>query len=368
MTTETAHSLFSDPSNNALLRRFSLELGLLPQDSVSPPGFLINLSQIVELMIANPARFDEFASVNIEWIGRHFIDEIGKFFGVEMGRRQALLRSIFTAAYRFLCELEFTQPAEPSIEVRKVMNFVHDNLEAFEGTDRQQLVYAAYTMPAQVSKKLIGHPAVVEFRRFSETVEASRKLKEQWDGDLERRQSLLQGLADNVKRVTSEYNFVGLVSGFQALKRIKERERMASFGSLLVLGFLLLGVPSLQFGVALWRIAELEKYRATAMYLLPSLLAIELILVYIFRVVLAQFRSVKAQLLQLDLRIALCQFVESYSEYVSRIRENDSAALVKFESLIFSGLVADESGIPSTFDGIEQVANLIRSLRGESKS
>ena len=79
------------------------------------------------------------------------------------------------------------------------MNFVHENLEAFEGNERQQLVYAAYTMPAQVAKKLIGHPAVTEFRKFSETVEASRDLRKQWDEDLDNRQNLLKGLSENMK-------------------------------------------------------------------------------------------------------------------------------------------------------------------------
>ncbi|MDI2145510.1 hypothetical protein KBJ94_26055 [Pseudomonas sp. ITA] len=85
---------------------------------------------------------------------------------------------------------------------------------------------------------------------------------------------------------------------------------------------------------------------------------------YFFRVVLAQFRSVKAQVLQLDLRIALCQFVQSYAEYSKKIRKDDPGALSKFEAIVFSSLVSESEGIPSTFDGAEQLANLIKSIRG----
>jgi hypothetical protein len=215
MPTESSTPLFADTSNNALLRRFVLELGILPKESVAPDGLLHNLDQIINLMIANPLKFDEYGSVNSGWIGEHFFRDIEAYFGALSEERQSIIRSIFTSAYRFLCELEFTQPGEPSIEVRKVIKFVHENLEAFEGNDRQQLVYAAYTMPAQVAKKLIGHPAVIEFRKFSETVEASRVLREQWDTDQNKREILLNGLSDNIKKVTSEYNFVGLVNGFQ---------------------------------------------------------------------------------------------------------------------------------------------------------
>lgn len=101
---------------------------------------------------------------------------------------------------------------------------------------------------------------------------------------------------------------------------------------------------------------------------LPTILALEVILIYFFRVVLSQFRSVKAQLLQIDLRVSLCQFIESYADYVGKLRKNDSTALNKFEALIFSGLVTEEAGIPSTFDGAEQIASLIRSVRGGGKA
>jgi len=367
MSTESTASLFANPIYNALLRRLVQDLKLLHKDLVTPVGLVGNLAQIIDLMIANPLKFDEYASVNSEWIGKQFFREIEEYFSESIEDRQAIIRTIFTSAYRFLCELEFTQPGEPSFEVRKVMNFVHENLEAFEGNERQQLVYAAYTMPAQVAKKLIGHPAVTEFRKFSETVEASRDLRKQWDEDLDNRQNLLKGLSENMKKLTSEYNFVGLVNGFQKMKEMKESERSFSFKSILGIGTLMLVLPAVQIAFVMGNLAEIEMHRSVLVYSLPTIVAVEIILLYFFRVVLAQFRSVKAQLLQVDLRISLCQFIESYAEYVSKLREKDSTALSKFEALIFSGLVAEESGIPSTFDGVEQVANLVRSLRGESK-
>lgn len=367
MPTESALSLFADPSNNALLRRFVLELNILPSESVAPLGLLSNLDQVIDLMIANPLKFDEYGSVNSEWIGKHFFGLIEAYFDASTEKRQAIIRSIFTYAYRFLCELDFTQPGEPSFEVRRVMSFVHENLEAFEGNERQQLVYAAYTMPAQVAKKLIGHPAINDFRKFSETVEVSRALREQWDIDLEKRLNLITGLSENIKKVTSEYNFVGLVHGFQNLKKTKDGERCIAFWWLVIIGALMLALPVVQINFVIEKLAEIDKHRSILVYSLPTIIAVEIILLYFFRVILAQFRSVKAQLLQVDLRISLCQFIESYAEYVSKLREKDSAALSRFEALIFSGLVAEESGIPSTFDGVEQVANLIRSLRGVSK-
>lgn len=325
------------------------------------------MAQILDLIIANPDTFDEFASVNIEWIGRTFINEITNYFEMPQGKRPDLIPSIFTSAYRFLCELEFTQPTDPSFEIRRIMNFVHENLESFSGTDRQQLVYAAYTMPAQVAKKLISHPSVIEFRKFSETVEESRNLKKQWDSDLDKRQQLLQGLSANISKITSDYNFVGLVHGFQRLKQDKERERTFSFTSLIIIAIAMLVFPLAQLGFVIMHLDVIDAHKTTLVYSLPTILAVEIILLYYFRVVLGQFRSVKAQLLQIDLRISVCQFIESYADYITNLRTKDSSALSKFEALIFSGLVTEEAGIPSTFDGAEQIASLIRSIRGTAK-
>ncbi|WP_114972212.1 hypothetical protein [Rhodoferax ferrireducens] len=367
MTTESSSALFTVPSNAALLRRLVQDLRTLPSEAIPPEGMTHHLAQIVDLMISNPEKFDEFAAVNVEWIGASFMGEIKNYFDLPPENRPSVVRSVFTSAYRFLCELEFTQPGEPSFEVRRIMNFVHDHLEDFTGTDRQQLIYAAYAMPAQVAKRLIGHPSVTEFRKFSETVEASRKIKEEWDKDLDERQKLLQGLASNIGNITSAYNFVGLVHGFQGLKEKKEEERKFSFVSIILIGLAMTVLPLAQLSFVAINLETIESHKGTLVYTLPTIIAIEIILLYFFRVVLGQFRSVKAQLLQIDLRVSLCQFIESYADYVTKLRNKDSSALSKFEALVFSGLVTEESGIPSTFDGAEQIASLIRSIRGGAK-
>jgi hypothetical protein len=111
-------------------------------------------------------------------------------------------------------------------------------------------------------------------------------------------------------------------------------------------------------------VETIESKKGLLVYTLPTIVAIEVILIYFFRVVLAQFRSVKAQVLQLDLRIALCQFVQSYAEYSVKVKKDDPNVLAKFEAVVFSSLVSENERIPSTFDGTEQLANLIKSVRG----
>jgi len=86
------------------------------------------------------------------------------------------------------------------------------------------------------------------------------------------------------------------------------------------------------------------------------------IFIYYFRVLLFNYKSVKSQLLQIELRKTLCRFIQHYTEYSSQIKEKDSESLGKFENIIFSGIVSNEEKFPST-DGIEQLGKLIKAAK-----
>lgn len=363
MQTTPRVPFFAAPENLEALRLYSRTLrsivSMSNSDQIANP-----LLQIIDLMIANAARFDEYCTSNIEWIGEKFMSQVRAFPEMPFKERPAEIASAFTSAFRFLCELEFTQPADPSFEVRRISQFVDNNLELFTDNDRQQITFARYSMPVQVAKKLLNDPAIAEFQKFSRTVEEATKLKADWDAELNQRSLHLESIKQGLKDATSSYNFVGLVDGFRQLARVKITERRIAFWSLITLALLMLTPPTAQLIYVFTHMETLEAKRGLLLYTLPTTLAVEVVLIYFFRVVLAQFRSVKAQVLQLDLRIALCQFVQSYAEYSVKIKKDDPNVLTKFEAVVFSSLVPESEGIPSTFDGAEQLANLIKSIRG----
>lgn len=94
-------------------------------------------------------------------------------------------------------------------------------------------------------------------------------------------------------------------------------------------------------------------------YLLPITVA-EIILIFYFRIILGQFNAVNAQLLQLKMRLSICQFIESYVDFKG---DNGQHNLEKFESLIFSNLMPSAEQVPSTFDGLEHLGKAIASLK-----
>lgn len=359
----TAASFFSKEENQAILRRFAVVLKSIQTIEPPAPDVLPPLKQFFKILIANTDAFDQHCATNIEWIGQSFIEQLTEFSETKLGDQVDSLTSIFTMAYRFLCELDFSQPNDLSFELRAIRNFVEENLEKFVGTARQQLVYANYVMPANITKRLIHSPALTEFKAFAETAKAASDLKQKWEEEIKAKSEEVESLRDGLSRITTTYNFVGLVNGFENLASAKKGERLRSFLSLLVLGGLMVAPVALQLWFTASHIDTIDAHRNTLVYSLPSLIALEVILLYLFRVVLLHFRGITTQLLQINLRISLCQFIQSYSEYSTKIKKQDASALEKFESLIFSSITSDSEALPSTFDGVEQIAKLVNSIR-----
>jgi hypothetical protein len=91
---------------------------------------------------------------------------------------------------------------------------------------------------------------------------------------------------------------------------------------------------------------------------------VELLMLYFFRIALLNYRSAKAQSLQLDLRIHLCRFIQNYATEANGMRTAAEKSLEKFETLIFSGIAANEETLPTTFDGLDHLAKLVKSIKG----
>ncbi|ULJ61705.1 hypothetical protein [Wielerella bovis] len=125
-----------------------------------------------------------------------------------------------------------------------------------------------------------------------------------------------------------------------------------------LIGAFIISVPFIKI------VSETEWTNITWQQLLISI-GLEFVLIYFFRVILNQYRAVETQIMQLELRLSLCQFIQAYAEYAKEIKKNDKDALEKFENLIFSSILSNDNNIPSTFDGMEQITQLIKELKSK---
>ncbi|MBA7771921.1 MULTISPECIES: hypothetical protein [Enterobacter] len=194
-------------------------------------------------------------------------------------------------------------------------------------------------------------------RRANDLEDAGRH----WDSILKENLAKSEKLNESLVMQANKFNFVGLYKGFAELGDNKSKELKSAKYLMFILGILIpfpLLIEILTFAESG---ALLSGWSSMAKNI--PILSLTLILVYFFRVSLLNFNSIRAQLIQIDLRKSLCQFIQNYATYAQEIREHNTELLVKFEEVIFSNIMPSEDKIPSTFDGIEQLTNLIGALK-----
>lgn len=101
--------------------------------------------------------------------------------------------------------------------------------------------------------------------------------------------------------------------------------------------------------------SEVGRVFMKIMLLLPFVVA-EVFLIFYFRIFLANFTSINAQILQLRMRMALCSFIEGYDKF--RVEHKD-LPYDKFDALIFSNLMSDADKIPSATDGLDVLSKIL---------
>ena len=164
-------------------------------------------------------------------------------------------------------------------------------------------------------------------------------------------------LKDKLDEYKTAFNFVGLSQGFENLLKQKNEAKKKTFrllASLAIAALLPLG-----FSFCKKFIANVD---ISWQSMLP-IIGLEFVLIYFLRVVLTHYHSIQTQIMQLELRQSLCQFIQSYAEYAKKIKTDDKDALEKFENLIFSSILSNPDKVPGTFDGVEGLTSLLKELK-----
>lgn len=167
----------------------------------------------------------------------------------------------------------------------------------------------------------------------------------------------LQTIYQKFDDIKNDINYLGLANAFLGLEGAKNTELKRYTWQMKIFGFLLLTPPAT---LVLWVFfAEDNDFTKYYLHSIP-LAAIELILIYFFRIVLKLYLNTKSQILQLKFRHNVCAFVHEYDGL-----KNDSSKIISdnFEKLIFSPIAPSDEKIPATFDGIEQFAKLIKECK-----
>ena len=95
-----------------------------------------------------------------------------------------------------------------------------------------------------------------------------------------------------------------------------------------------------------------------------ALLGVEVVVLYFFRIALKSYLLARSQETNLQLRLALCSFIEGYLDFSAKASSRKAdVGLQSFEALIFGNLPYDDPSLPATLDGIEQIAKILQSVK-----
>ena len=227
-----------------------------------------------------------------------------------------------------------------------------------ERIEDHQLLFAMYEMPIHIMNFYMGKEGLHTFIEYDKKREEVQKALDKLQIVLSEKLEEAERLKQCLDSYQTAFNFVGLSKGFENLLDKKRSAKKWTLSFLSALGIIVIAPLIFE----LWYF--IQGNDVTWQKMLP-VITLELILIYFFRVILNNYQSLQAQIIQIELRQALCQFIQSYAEYAKKIKKDDTGSLEKFESLIFSSILAHSDKIPGTFDGLESLTSLIKEWKSK---
>jgi len=307
-----------------------------------------------------PSEWDASCPFNIQHISGHLSTALSEDAFTNEG-----LDDVFSVLFRFLMERYISTPDEFISIFQSVRHFAIARSNEFSADAKVQIEYAIREMPIGLFKMVMNGESMQSIKTLHATIANIDNLRKEWDAELKLKTDEVNALRDALDKQTIAFNFVGLYEGFNTLSNIK---RLEIFRSRILVGFLaMLVISPLLFEIYRFIKADSSNLSLVHYASVIPIISITIIFIYFFRISLQSLNSSKAQRDQIELRKTLCTFIQHYVRYSAEIKKDDPDSLTKFENIIFSNILPNGNDIPSAYDGIEQLAKLITSVKS-SKS
>ena len=332
---------------------------------------------ILDLMIDSEDCWFSTCPFNYSHLEEYFVKRLQDLQFSPTNKNPELFDTIFLIAIRFLREamlVNYRQLKENTWDNKTYeeiwMWFKSLTNDDIYPTAISQLNYIQNDYSLMLLNDYLGNKSFQAFLNHEENIkkieqqsitlkETSNKIQKNFDEEMQKsvdeKLEKVEQLSDTLENLKQGFNFVALSDGFSRMLNEKKSSKKWILRLLFLIAVIISAIPAYKFlsdgGINLtWQQIAISA-------------GLELVLIYFFRVVLFHYRTVQTQIMQLDLRLSLCQFIQSYAEYAKEIKTNDKDALDKFENLIFSSILSSDEKIPSTFDGLEQLNSLIKQFK-----
>ena len=213
-------------------------------------------------------------------------------------------------------------------------------------------------------RKFLEEKDFSDYKALIKESEKASDLISGWNSTFDVKIYEVKELEKKLESYKTTYDFVLLNEGFKNLYDQKKDDLKNPESNYKWLFRFILAIPVLEIIFFGWLIANQIEINSVAIwYMVVPSISLILFLFYFYRINLQEIRSIKSQMMQLELRMALCQFIQNYADDSEKLHKKNEKGFEKFENIIFSPLVSSDDKIPTTFDGMEQLAKLVSEFR-----
>ncbi|MGF5471282.1 hypothetical protein ACQE6Y_23745, partial [Klebsiella pneumoniae] len=354
--------------NDLLIRTF---LSKLSDNEFIEAVLFLSWDYFRNLFVSHRDSLNKYTQFNQRYLQERALPRLDKLESNRFYFLSILIRNVYEHYF-------WTQDsAHPPVFVERETLERLDQLASPSDRDAQFL-WIERSMPAALIKSILSSEEFVTLRKMANDVSGyEEKFTNQIELGTQKAQEQIEKASDNLKALInraensqkdistyvdklneykSEYNFVLLSKAFSNLLHTKQDEYQKNHHSVIFFSVLLVLIPT---GALINHIFELYKveFNLSALaYYLP-ILSLELLMFYFMRLYYIEGKAIKAQLLQIEQRLSLCEFIHDYVETKSKSgSEKESWSL--FEKLIFSPIQVSSENIPSLLDGASSIAEL----------
>lgn len=329
---------------------------------------------IVKYLIKKPDFWDLNCSFNISVLGDRMFEYIQ---GITISSTKEDIDYISSLLFRFLMEAFISIDEEFNDELLNARDVFIININHFSGSAQDMINYANRNMIISIFKKAFNGEDFKNIKDISSLIakkdelefEWEKKLsskEEFWEKEISDREKRVNQIKESLDRYKTAFNFVGLHDGFHDLLEDKKNDLKSLLNWLKLSVFFIILPIMFELIFIVSHFSNIAIYREVILFSLMPILSLVIIATYFFRVLLSNYKSVKSQIMQIELRMTLCRFIQSYADYSAELKGKNETTLNKFEEIIFSNILSADGVALSAFDGMEKFSGLINSSKNKS--
>jgi len=317
----------------------------------------------------SPFKFDEVCEYNLKHIGDSFISDINA-----SSYDNDTYENVLLFLLRIAKEYELSSNFSLKENGTKLLHKYKEPSKKYSDSFNNQIYFIWNIMPFQISdfkNSLKFETIKTNFKNDIKSILDKELPKEK--EEINKLKEFIEKSKKQLKDYKQEFSFINLNQAFFHLAKSKKISKNIVLVLLIILSIIIVYIPYFYYEKS-FLIKEisnafnlsLEGKNNLPLYIMMSgfipMFLIESIFLYFFRIVLHKYNSLVDQIVQLETKQAIIQFIESYVDY-QKDKNLSQDDLSKFEDIIFSKISPNLKDVPDLPNVITLIESLSKAIR-----